>query len=244
MQYTGLIIMGMASALSESVAKHVARVSKSSRIGIERQHYQVIENRIEPTEDDQIYIQRINANTGNNKQTAIHSSNSKGQISNREYHIYQQEIPINGFYGRFIYCIGIEDTKDSVKTVCIIVLNQTTSGDELDGRSSFNYGVAMFYINIPLQKTVTGQLEELSDTELKKHIIQASTEWDSFLESVKTVSFNSGRVWEMPIQFTGHEMAHLSIHEPLSKPSVLNVVLQKYDGIGVSHILSIRSIPD
>jgi hypothetical protein len=141
-----------------------------------------------------------------------------------------------------IYCIGIDDTKNDEKTVCIIVLNQTISGDELDGRSSFNYGVAMFYISIPLQEITTGQPKQPSDTEFKKYIIQASTEWDSFLASVKTVSFNSGRLWEMPIQFTGHKIMYLSIHEPLPKPSVLNVVLQKHGGISVSHILRIDLI--
>jgi hypothetical protein len=236
--------MGMISVSSETVAKYILRTAKSASVSVGRQHYQVIENRIKSTEGDKVYIQRIDADTGDNKQTSIHSSNYKCQISNSEHHIYQQEVHIDRCYGRFIYCIDIGDTKDDIKTVCIIVLNQTATGDELDGRPIFNYGVAMFYINMYLQKITTGQSEQLSDSEFKNYIIQASTKWDNFLESVKTVSFSSGRLWEIPIQFAGYEMVYLSIHEPLSKPSVLNIVLQKYNGISVSHILHIGSLSD
>jgi hypothetical protein len=231
----------MTSALSDNVAGHIQRMSESTEIDVKHQHYQAIENRIESLKSSQIYIQLIDANTGYSKRT-IHLANFKDQIYEEEYHIYQQEVPSNGCYGRFIYCIGMNDTEDDVKTVCILMLNQATSGDELDGRSIFNYGAAMFYINIPLQKTTTGQLEQLSDTEFKKRIIQASIECDSFLKSVRTVSFCSGRLWEMPVQFTGYEMMHLSIHEPLSKPSVLNIILQRYEGISVSHISDIGLI--
>jgi hypothetical protein len=234
----------MISASSQTVARYVHRTAKSKKIDVGRQSYQVIENRIKSTEDDKIYIQRIDVNTGYSKQTSIHSSNSEGKILNGKYHIYQQEVPINGSYDRFIYCISMNDTKDVVKTVCVLVLNQTIARDKLDGRPNFTYGAAMFYINIPLQEITTEQSEKLSDTELKKCIIQVITEWASFLEFVKTVSFSSGRLWEMPIQFTGHEMVHLSIHEPLAKPSVLNVVLQKYDGFGVSHLRRISLIFD
>jgi hypothetical protein len=242
MQYTGLIVMDMISASSEAVARHIYRAIKSSRIDVGRQHYQVIENRIESARDNRVYIQRIDADIGDSKQMSIHSSNSEGQISNGEYQIYQQELPGNEYSGRSIYYISVDDTKDDVKTVCILVLNQATARDELDGRPSFNYDASMFYINIPLPKTTAGQLEQFLGTEFKKHIIQATTEWDSFLEFVKTVPFNSGRLWEMPIQFTGHEMVHLSIHEPLPRPSVLNIVLQKYDGVSVSRILCIDLI--
>jgi hypothetical protein len=154
-------------------------------------------------------------------------------------------VPINGYSGRFVYCAGMEDTKNDVKTVCILVLNQeVTTEDELEGRPNFKYEASLLYINIPLQKTTNDQLELLSDIEFKKRITQATIERDSFQEFTKAVPFNSGRLWEMPIQFTGHDMVHLSIHEPLSKPSVLNIVLQKYDGFGVSQILSIGPITD
>jgi hypothetical protein len=234
----------MVSVPSENVTKCIDKAIKSTKIDVGRQHYQVIENRIESTEDDKIYIQRIDADTGDNKQTTIYSFNSKDHISNFEYQIYQQEVYVNRYYGRFIYCIGMEDTENDVKTVCIIVLNQTTSGDEVDGRPSFNYDAVMFYINIPLQKTTTGQPEQLLDEELKRYIMQTITECNSFQEFMKTVPFNSGRLWEIPIQFTGHKMVYLSIHEPLSKPSVLNIVLQKYDGTDVSYILCISLIFD
>jgi hypothetical protein len=244
----------MISTSSKSVAKHIRRTIKNTKIDVGRQHYQVIENRTkliesnesnepaQPTKSnesiDKIYIQRIDANTGDNNQKSIYSTNSKGQVFDGKYQIYQQEVPSNGYSGRFVYCVGVEDTKDDFKTVCILVLNQeVTAEDELEGRPSFEYEASLFYISIPLQKTANGQPEQLSDTEFKKHITQATAEQDSLQEFVKTVSFNSGRLWEMPVQFSGHEMVHLSIHDPLSRPSVLNIVLQKFDGIGVSHIL-------
>jgi hypothetical protein len=236
--------MNIVSASSNNVARFVQRMAKSSSISIERQHYQVIENRIEPTRNDKIYIQRIDVNTGDNRQESIYSPNLEGQISCGEYQIYQQEVPSYGYYGRFIYCIDMNATRDNVKTVCILVLNQITEEGELDGLPIFNYGAGMFYINMPLQKATNGQLEVLSDTEFKNYIIQATTEWKWFQNFVKTVPFNSGRLWEMPIQFAGHDMVYLSIHEPLSKPSVLNIVLQKFDGISVSHILYIGSTTD
>jgi hypothetical protein len=236
--------MNMISVSSKTVARHIHRTFKPKKIDAGCQHYQTIENRIESFKDNRIYIQCIDADTGDNKQMSIYSPNPEGQIFYLEYQIYRQEVPINGYYGRFIYCIGMEDTKDDVKTVCILVLNQTTSGDELDGRPIFNYGAAMFYINIPLQKITTDQSEQILDTEFKKYIIQATKECDSFLESVKTISFSSGRLWEMPIQLSGYEMVYLSIHEPLSIPFVLNIILQRYDGIRASHILHIDLIPD
>jgi hypothetical protein len=225
----------MASALSDNVSRCIYRTARSSSISVGRQHYQVIENRIEPTKYDKIYIQRIDVDTRDNERALTYSTNTESRIFNGKHQIYQQEVPSNGCYGRFIYCTSMDNAKDNVKTVCILVLNQITAKDKLDDRPNFNYGAAMFYINIPLQKITTDQLKEISDEEFKKNIIQATTEWDSFLESVKTVSFNSGRLWEMPIQFTGHEMVHLTIHEPLSRPSVLNIVLQRYDGFSVSH---------
>jgi hypothetical protein len=245
------------SASSNAVARYIYRTAKSKKTDVERRHYQIIENRIEQIEDDKIYIQRIDANAGDNGQTSVYPSDSKDQISNGEYQIYQQEISDNGYSGRFIYCIGTDGTdniKDDVKRVCILVLNQTIAEEELDGRPIFNYDATMFYINIPLQRAITGQLEQLSDAEFKRHITQATKEWNSFQEFVKPVPFNSGRLWEMPIQFTDREitgseiadrkMVHLSIHEPLSTPSVLNIVLQKYDGISVSHILRIDLFSD
>jgi hypothetical protein len=252
----------MVSVSSNNAARFVQRTAMSSSISVERQHYQVIENRIEPIGGDKFYIQRVAADTGDSKQESIHSPNSEGRIFNSEYQIYRQEVPNNGYSGRFIYCIGTDGTdniKDDVKRVCILVLNQTIAEEELEGRPNFNYNATMFYINIPLQRATTGQLEHLSDIEFKRHITQASKEWNSFQEFVKPVPFNSGRLWEMPIQFTNNEInnreatdnenadreiVHLSIHEPLARPSVLNIVLQKYNGIGVSHILSIGSISD
>jgi hypothetical protein len=244
MQYTGLIIMYMVSVSSKTVANHIYKMAKSVGIDVERQHYQVIENRIEPTEDDKIYIQRVDPNTEDNKLGSAHSSNSEGRIYNLEYQVYQQEVPDNGYSGRFVYCIGVDDTKDDIKTACILMLNQATTEEKLNSRTIFNYDASIFYINLPLQEITMGQSEESSDTEFKKHIMRATTEWNSFQDFVNMVSFNSGRLWEMPIQFTGHEMVHLSIHEPLSKPSVLNIVLQKYDGISVSYMLCIDLISD
>jgi hypothetical protein len=236
--------MDMISASSNNVSRYIYRTAKSSSINVGRQHYQAIENRIESAESDKIYIQRIDADTGDNRQTSVHSPESKNHISNGEYQIYQQEISGNEYSGSFTYCISMDGTKDDVKTVCILMLKQATAEEGLDGRPNFKYEASLFYINIPLQKITTDQTEQPSDAELKKHITQATAGWNSLQEFAKMVPFSSGRLWEMPIQFTGHEMVHLSIHEPLSRPSVLNVVLQKYSGFGVSYIRSIDSIFD
>jgi hypothetical protein len=93
----------------------------------------------------------------------VHSPNPEGRIFNSEYQIYQQEVPSNRYSGRFIYCISMEDTKDNVKTVCILVLKQIIGEEESDGRSGFNYNASMFYINVPLQEIITGQPEQFSD---------------------------------------------------------------------------------
>jgi hypothetical protein len=198
--------------------------------GLGSVHFQVIENRLESYEEDDIYIWRILDDTGENKQRLI-ASTSEDQIFFNQYHLYQQNVPNATQTNRFIYCIAPRNTDGDVKTVCVVLLSQSRIQLESGISSDYEYEVLLYYINIPLRRN-EGQLEQSLD--IKDTILREVTCWDDFRECVKVDLFSTGRLWEMPIQFPGYKTMYLTMHEPIAKPSILNVILQEYPGISVS----------
>jgi hypothetical protein len=198
-------------------------------------HFQAIENRLRSSEDDNIYIWRIFSDTGKDKQELVSSSTTGDQIFANQYQFYQQNVPVTAQSNRFMYCIAPYNTDDAFKTVCVVLLNQSRIQLESGMSSDYEYKTLLYYITIP-------QLEQSSD--IKDAILRAVTDWDGFRERVNVDSFSTGRLWEMPIQLPGYNTMYLTMHEHITRPSILNVVLQEYSGISVSRKPCISSILD
>jgi hypothetical protein len=228
-------VINIVSALSKEAAERVYATFNSMSNGLDNVHFQVIENRLECPEDDDIYIWRIFSDAGEGKQALISSSASGDQIFSNQYQLYQQNVPNTTQTNRFIYCIAPLNTNEAFKTVCVVLLSQYRMRDKSSMSSDYEYEASLYHITIP-------QLEQSSD--IKDTILQAVNGWNEFREYVKVDSFSAGRLWEMPIQFPGYKTMYLSIHEPIEKPSILNLILQEYFGINVSKKLCVGLILD
>jgi hypothetical protein len=224
--------------LSKQVAERIRKVIEDMGDRLDNTHFQAIENRIEPPEGDNIYIQRILDDTGENKQELLFTT-SKDQIFADQCQFYQQNVPKTTQPSRFIYCISQRNTYRDVKTICVVLLSQSQTQSKSGMSFDYEYEALLYYINIPLNAS-DAQLEQSSD--IKDTILRAVTGWDDFRECVKVDSFSTGRLWEMPIQFPGYNTVYLTMHEPIARPSILNVILQEYSGISVSEKLRIGSI--
>jgi hypothetical protein len=221
------------------VEKQVHKTVKNIVDGLDSVHLQAIENKLKPSEDDDIYIQRILCDTGEDKQELVSSSTSKDQIFANQYQLYRQHIPNTTRPNRFIYCIVPHDADETVKTVCIVSLSQSRIQLESGMSSDYEYEALLYYITI---KESEDQSEQSSD--INDKILQIVTGWDDFRECAKVNLFRTGRLWEMPIQLPGYDTMYLSMHEPIARQTVLNVVLQKYSGISVSKKLCADLILD
>jgi hypothetical protein len=233
--------MNITSVLSVKAARKVHKTVKGMVNQLDDVHFQVVENRLEYHEDDDIYIQCISSDTDEDKQELVSSSTSEDRIFANHYQLYKQNVTSTTQPNRFIYCIVPPNTNESVKTVCVVSLSQSRMQLEPGMSSDYEYEASLCYITIPLRDNNT-HIEQSSY--IKDKILQTVTNWDEFRECVKVDLFSTGRLWEMPIQFPDHNTMYLSMHEPITRPSVLNVVLQKYSGISVSKKLCTNFILD
>jgi hypothetical protein len=227
--------MNVTSALSEKAAERVCRTVKGMGDKLDTAHFQAIENRVESPEGNNIYIWRILSDTGDDKQGLVLSSASENQIFTNEHQLYQQDMPKTTQQNRFIYCITSSDTNEAVKTVCVVLLSQSRIQLESGMSSEYEYEASLYYINIPQPK---------QSSDIKDKIVEMVTNWDEFRECVKADSFTTGGLWEMPIRLPRYSTMYLTMHEPIARPSILNVILQKYSGISVSKKLYADLIPD
>jgi hypothetical protein len=217
--------MNVTSALSTEAAKQVYKTVKDMGNRLDSVHFQAIENRVESPEGDNICIWRILNDTGEDEQKLVSYSTSEEQIFGKQYQFYQQNVPKTSRQNRFIYCITPHVIGGNVKTVCVVSLSQSRMQSESGMGSDYEYEALLYYINMP-------QLEHSSD--IKDAILRAVTDWNEFRECVKVDSFSTGRLWEMPIRLPHYNTMYLSIHEHITRPSILNVVLQRYSGASVS----------
>jgi hypothetical protein len=224
--------MNITSALSKEAAEQVRKTVKPMGNELDTVHFQAIENRVESPEGDNIYIQRILDDTGEDKQGLLLFT-SEVPIFAKQYQFYKQNVPKTTRSNRFIYCIVPcnKDKDKAIKPVCVVLLSQSRMQSESGMSSDYEYEVSLYYITVPL-KGSEDQLEPSSD--IKDKIVEMVTDWDEFRECVKVDSFTTGRLWEMPIQFPGLNTMYLTMHEPVARPSILNVILQRYSGISVS----------
>jgi hypothetical protein len=224
--------MNIISALSVDVAKQVYKIIKDMGHGLDHVHFQAIENKIESPEGDNIYIQRVLDDTGDDKQELNSSSTPGGQLFAKQYQLYKQDAPKTSRLNRFVYCIVPPNNMDDVvRTVCVILLSQSRVQGESGMTSDYEYEALRYYIAIPLRAR-KDQQEQSSD--IKDAVLRMANDWDEFRECVKADSFTTGRLWEVPIQLPGYSPMYLTMHEPIARPSILNVVLQKYSGVSVS----------
>jgi hypothetical protein len=223
--------MNITSVFSEKAAKQVHKTVKDMGGKLNSAHFQAIENRLESPEGDHIYIQRILDDTGEDGQKLISPSTSEGQIFGNQYQLCKQNMLKTTRSNRFIYCIASHNTDGDVKTVCVVLLSQSQMQSESGMCPDYEYEALLYYVNIPLRRS-EGQLKQSLD--IRDVILQAITGQDEFQKCVKVDLFSTGRLWEMPIQLPGYDTMYLSMHEPIERPSILNIVLQKYSGMNVS----------
>jgi hypothetical protein len=230
----------------------------NSSIAITNAHIQVLENRLQAY-DSVLSIECIYPEVYNAKHMLQQPFESIRRLCSGDFHIYhkyrsrylpgqietrrrarrdtsdedEDEEEIGDQFDHSIYCIAPREARNGIKPVCVLALKQGNSSCE----------AVLFYINLSAER-MPGQVETPLEETAKQEINQLVDNLMGRKDWPRRVKFAPGQLCEMPIYFTRKEVACITIHQPLSRPSISSVILQNEFDPWVSVVHGIISQTD
>jgi hypothetical protein len=244
--------MHIVSVPSDEVVKFIY-ANANKRVAIANAKIQVLENRLQAEGNDgALSIECTFPEVYNEEHMLKQKFESIRRLASGEFHVYhkfrtgnqiaetrrraRRDVP-DGDEGEeeaedqldhSVYCIAPQKASDNVKSVCILALKQGNSSCEaVLFCMNLSAGSVPEQAETPLEETVKHEINKLAKA------LMGRRDWS------RRVKFAPGQLCEMPIYFTKKEVACITVHQPLSKPSISSVILQNEFDPWVSMIYGI-----